>query len=296
MHGTFNDIYMRIYKRLSVKFPDGAPDMAREIVCHAFNKPRADFHKIRQLYTIETKDDEIENYVELCMSGRPLAYIFGEWDFYGLNLEITPDVLIPRQDTEVLAESAINRLKSMTTSPKVLDLCTGSGCLGLAIAKNIDHASVTLLDKSREALEVAGHNVSRLRLQDRVSVVRGDLLRGPEGDGLSDFNMIISNPPYIPSNDIKGLDESVRSFEPVLALDGGSDGLKFYRAIVDKWTGVLRSGGQLMVECGYDQAESVVGILLDAGYTDVFTTKDLSGIERVVSGRRPTRLRAREDS
>lgn len=293
MHDTYNDIYMRIYKRLSKDFPDNAPDMAREIVCHTFGKPRADFHKIRQLYTIESKTEEIERYIELCMTGRPLPYIFGEWDFYGLNFEITPDVLIPRPETEILAETAISHLKAINPSSVILDLCTGSGCVGIAVASNVKYGSFKLIDSSKEALEIARKNVEKHGLTDRIQCVKGDVFKDPD-PAFADFNMIICNPPYVRTGDIKGLDASVRNFEPLAALDGGEDGLRFYRAVVLKWTRVLKNGGQLLFECGYDQAEQVMGILVSAGYTDVGAVLDYAGIQRVVTGRRPTQIRFTE--
>ena len=200
------------------------------------------------------------------------------------SLWISPsDVLIPRSDTEVLAERAILRARAAGEGARVLDLCAGSGCVGLAVSANVPACRVVLGELSEGALRVCKQNVRRNSLNARVTCVSVNALE-PPASALWDFDIIACNPPYIPTGDIPGLDVSVRDYEPHMALDGGADGLDFYRAVTQKWKSALRLGGSLIFEVGIGQAPSVEDILARNGFEGIQTTADTQGIWRVVEG------------
>ena len=207
----------------------------------------------------------------------PVQYLTGEAWFYGYCFRVNSHVLIPRQDTEILVEEALKRI---VPGMRVLDLCTGSGCILISILKK---ASVTGVgaDISPEALEVAEKNGKRLGV--RAVWAESDLFRNIGGT----FHMIVSNPPYIPSEVIEGLEPEVKDHEPRLALDGSEDGLYFYRKIVKEAKEYLNAGGWLCLEIGYDQGNALRTMLEDAGYQDVEIRKDLAGLDRVAAGRLP---------
>ena len=214
----------------------------------------------------------------------PLQHITGEQEFMGFSFQVNEHVLIPRQDTETLVEEALGVLKPKM---EILDLCTGSGCILLSLLKLGEKRGIAGLkgtgaDISREALKVAEENGRRLEIpEDRVAWVRGDLFENLEGP----FDLLVSNPPYIPSGELSGLQEEVRLHDPALALDGHEDGLYFYRRIAAEAGKYLRDGAYLMLEIGWDQGEAVSTLLEVAGYREVEVKKDLSGNDRVVRGR-----------
>ncbi len=214
-------------------------------------------------------------------SGEPLQYILGEWDFLSLTLNVGSGVLIPRADTEILCETVAMLLRS-TANPRVLDLCAGSGCVGLGIASLCDSAQVTAVELSDDALWYLRRNTERYGDYD-VKVVQDDVLCPQERYGV--YDAIVSNPPYIPSADIDGLMREVQH-EPRMALDGDEDGLRFYRAIVSHWTAHLTDGGWLVVEIGIGQESDVKALMEAAGLHNVQIAKDYAGIDRVVYGQR----------
>jgi release factor glutamine methyltransferase len=203
----------------------------------------------------------------------PLQYLLGTWQFMGLEFIVNPFVLIPRQDTEILAEAAI-KMKPR----RVLDLCTGSGCIGISLAKLTD-ADVTAADISRDALAVAARNAALNGVAGKVRFIESDMFADIPNEK---YDLIISNPPYIPSADIMGLQDEVKNHEPLSALDGGPDGLRFYREIVPMALNYLDYEGILLLEVG--PAEGVRGLLTRYGYTGVTTLNDLSGLERALIG------------
>jgi release factor glutamine methyltransferase len=211
------------------------------------------------------------------------AYLIGKWDFYGLELEITRDVLIPRADTEILAQKAIGYINSLGRDARALDLCTGSGCIGLAILSCTEDCHIVLADSSDEAIKLARRNARKYDKSGRISCVHADALKAAPLS-LGAYDLIVCNPPYIPSGDIAKLDESVRNYEPVAALDGGEDGLLFYRAIAPRWKILLKERGCMMFECGIDQAKAVSVIMIQAGFKNTRITKDTINVERVVAG------------
>lgn len=285
---TYNNLYLDIRRQLR-KADTGDPTLeAREILSFATGKTREQLLRDGILYMSPEQERRTRQLVERHLKGEPVAYLIGEWEFYGLPLDISPDVLIPRPDTEMLAEIAIDYCKTLKGS-RILDLCTGSGCVGLAVAAHVPSARVVLADVSEAALRICRQNIRRNNLSARVEQVEADALKKPSSN-LGEFQCIVSNPPYIPSDDILNLDTSVRDYEPHLALDGGEDGLNFYRAIVEHWTAFLTPGGRMCFEVGAGQADSVLRIMRGGGYGDIQIVKDLHGISRVVYGTRCTEI------
>ena len=283
MAATYNNLYLDTRQRLREAGVESAQLEARELLCHAAGKSREQFYRDMALYASDPVEEKLAALVERRLAGEPVAYLIGEWEFYGLPLEVTPDVLIPRMDTEVLAERAILLARAAGEGARVLDLCAGSGCVGLAVAANVPTCRVVLADVSEAALKVCKQNVRRHELNARVTCVQADALQKPDA-ALWDFDVITCNPPYIPSGDIAGLDVSVRDYEPRSALDGGDDGLDFYRAITANWGSALRLGGSLLFEVGIGQAMDVGALLERSGFEDIQSTQDTQGIPRVVEG------------
>lgn len=207
---------------------------------------------------------------------EPLQYIVGEQDFMGLKFWVNEHVLIPRQDTELLVEQA---LAAILPGSHILDLCTGSGCVLISLVALGQGLSGTGVDISKEAIDVAKENGQRL-VGNKAVFYRGDLFAPVHGK----FNAIVSNPPYIPTAVIEGLEPEVKDHEPRLALDGTDDGLYFYRKICAQAADYLNEGGWLLVEISYDQGQAVAGLFQAAGFKDVQIVKDLSKNDRVVKG------------
>lgn len=283
MATTYNNLYLDTRNRLRRAGVTQAQTEAREIVCFAADKSREQLYRDMSLYASSALEQRVEELVQRRLAGEPVAYIVGEWEFYGLPLDISRDVLIPRADTEVLAERAIEKAKAAGEGGRVLDLCAGSGCVGLAVAANAPNCRVVLADLSEGALRLCKQNVRRNSLNARVTCVSANALEAPSSV-LWDFDVIACNPPYIPTGDIEGLDVSVKEYEPLMALDGGVDGLDFYRVIASKWKSALRLGGTLIFEVGIEQAEAVAQIMADNGFENIVTTVDTGGIQRVVEG------------
>ena len=283
MATTYNNLYLDTRQRLREAGVEGAQLEARELLCHAAGKNREQFYRDMALYAPDPVEEKLAALVERRLAGEPVAYLIGEWEFYGLTLDVTPDVLIPRMDTEVLAERAILLARAAGEGARVLDLCAGSGCVGLAVAASVPTCRVVLADISEAALKICKGNVRRNELNARVTCVQADALQKPDA-ALWDFDVIACNPPYIPTGDLAGLDVSVRDYEPRSALDGGADGLDFYRAIAAQWGSALRLGGSLLFEVGINQAMDVAALLEGSGFEDIQSTQDTQGIPRVVEG------------
>lgn len=284
---TYQNLYLDIRRQfLRAGFP-GAGLEAREIVCFGSGKTREEFYRDSPLYTSPEIEEAVRALAERHTGGEPVAYLIGEWEFYGLTLEVTPAVLIPRADTEVLAEAAVEFAGRMERC-RLLDLCTGSGCVGLAAAANVPGCRVLLGDVSEKALEVCRRNVRRCGLADRVKADVLDALAPPPAS-IGTFHCITCNPPYITRGEMETLDRSVKDFEPHLALCGGEDGLDFYRAIVRNWKAALTEGGRMYFEVGAGQADAVLGLMRNGGFADVNILPDTQGIGRVVYGTAPER-------
>ena len=283
MATTYNNLYLDTRARLKRAGVESAQLEAREIICYAADKSREQFYRDMTLYVSGGMERRVEELVQRRMAGEPVAYIIGEWEFYGLPLDVSRDVLIPRMDTELLAERGILKARESGEGARVLDLCAGSGCVGLTIAANAPECRVVLGELSEGALRVCKQNIRRNELNARVTCLSVDALEAPSST-LWDFDAIVCNPPYIPSGDIEALDVSVREYEPRIALDGGEDGLEYYRAIAEKWKSALRLGGALIFEVGIGQASAVEEILEKNGYEEVKILPDTQNILRVVEG------------
>ena len=258
--------------------------MARNLLCKASGKSQEEILANRELYAPEAVCREMERNVQRLLRGEPLAYVLGEWEFYGLPLYVTEDVLIPRDDTCAVAELAISKALFLDQDPRILDLCCGSGCIGLAIASRVKDARVTLADISKEALAVAKRNIQRNHLGGRVSSIQVDA-RVPCSAFLGKFDMIVSNPPYVTKAEMLELPDSVKNYEPTLALYGGEDGLDFYRAICVNFRNALKPGGLLCFELGMGQGDDVCRILESEGYTVLDRRRDFNDRERAVLAR-----------
>lgn len=255
--------------------------LARNLLCHITGKCQEAVIADRELYASEAQCAAMEEAVARILSGEPLAYVLGEWDFYGMTLAVDRNVLIPRDDTCAVTALAIRQALFLSNTPRILDLCTGSGCIGLAVASRVKDARVTLADISRQALAVAKKNIVAHHLSARVSSVYADAL-GKPASFLGKFDMIVSNPPYITTQEMVELPKSVKDFEPELALHGGDDGLTFYRAIAGNYREVLKPDGYLCFEFGMGQGDAVCRILEENGYTVLERSRDYNNIERAV--------------
>lgn len=276
---TIFNAYNQTKKRLEAA---GIADFgfeAREIIRHitGFDNKKIMLNYNTSLTDIQQK--RLDEIVSARITRYPLQYILGSWSFYGLSFKVGKGVLIPREDTEIAVDTALELIKGKK-EPKVLDLCAGSGAIGISIAVNRPEAKVTMLEKYDSALFYLKENIA-LNNANNAKYLKGDVL---ESDGSGDkYDLIISNPPYIKEKDMKTLQPEVKA-EPTEALYGGEDGLDFYRAIVKNYKLSLTSGGSICFEVGFDEAESVKEIINKAGFNDIAVKKDLSGIDRVVFG------------
>ena len=261
--------------------PREAGVLARQMLAFLSGKSNAELIADSEKYAQDDVIVSMEAAVKRLAAGEPMAYVMGEWEFYGLNLIVTPDVLIPRDDTVAVAEIAIRQALFLEEKPRILDLCTGSGCIGLAIASRVKDAKVTLADLSREALAIAKKNVTLHKMTGRVSCVQVDALKEPPAF-LGQFDMIVSNPPYITTQEMGELEQSVSDFEPHLALWGGADGLDFYRSIARRYHKCLKPGGYLCFEFGETQGDDVCQILTENGFTIRDRVRDYNQRERAV--------------
>lgn len=230
------------------------------------------------------KEEMISTYIDERSKKKPLKYITNSAEFMGIELFIKEGVLIPRGDTEILVEEILKTIKE-DREYKVCDLCTGSGAIGVAIASIKENVKVDCVDIESTPEEVTKININKLSLSDRVRFIHSDLLHEPIKNGET-YDIIVSNPPYIKRDVIEGLMEDVKNYEPNIALDGGEDGLDFYRRIVSESLTVLKIEGILAFEIGYDQGEDIKNLMESEGYSDVYIKKDLAGLDRVVIGRR----------
>jgi release factor glutamine methyltransferase len=249
---------------------------AEWLLAHVLEGTRTDLYAVDRALSGEELR-RLRSLVERRRNREPLAYVLGEWGFRRLTLAVDPRVLIPRPETEILVERCLELLADVER-PRVLDIGVGSGAIALSIADERPDAEVVATESSTGALEVAEENKRRLGLDGRVELRLGDLLAGVEGP----FDLVVSNPPYVASEELAGLEPEVR-LEPREALIGSGRHAEIAGAA---WT-VLRPGGALALEVGHGQAASVAGALGDLGYVEVAATRDLAGVERVVAGRRP---------
>ncbi len=259
------------------------------LLIHAFEAYQIRMNRIK---LITESHQEVETNVEKAFMalinersmGKPVQYITGKQDFMGLELSISEGVLIPRGDTEVAVDRAVS-LKNGSEGLKIIDMCTGSGAIAVALAVRFPDAVIYAVDISPAALACARVNVEKYGLQDRVRLIEGDLFASLKGLNLeNNIDILISNPPYIPTEDIGCLEDNVKNFEPLLALDGGADGLDFYSRLILDGAVWLKQGGCLVMEIGHDQGQNVMNMAEAGGlYTNVYLEKDLAGLDRCVS-------------
>lgn len=280
---TYRQILQEATKKLRKAGIEEADNDAWFLMSNAFRLSRTDyFMKSGDECTDAAGFESFNRMVDRRSDREPLQYITGTAYFMGYEFKVTPAVLIPRFDTEILVGEA---LKYAGPDIKVLDMCTGSGCIAISFALECNKAgyggvTVNASDISSEALSVAADNAMRTGAD--INYIKSDMFDGVDGV----YDMILSNPPYIPTKDIKELEPEVRISEPHTALDGHEDGLYFYRILADKSAAHLKPGGRLIMEIGYDQAEDVSSLLEQNKFAEIKVIKDLAGHDRVVCGRR----------
>ena len=283
---TYSQLYLDARRTLmQANDAQEAGFIARQLVCHCTGKTWEQLLADGSIYAPEDVCDQLPFLTLRVLKGEPLAYVLGEWEFYGLKLYVDRNVLIPRDDTCAVTDLAIAVAEQIEGKPRILDLCTGTGCIGLAIADRVKNARVTLADISQDALAIAKKNIIRNRLSARVSAVSANALEAPKAF-MGEFDLIVSNPPYITEQEMKQLDDSVSKFEPHLALFGGDDGLDFYRAIAKNYKRALRPKGYLCFEFGMGQGDDVCAILEENQYTILERSRDYNDRERAVIAQR----------
>lgn len=280
---TFYDLLKWGENRLAATGISEAELDARYLLLEAFEMDMTHF-LLKQREEVPTTDGRTREYsmaVQARESRVPLQYLIGSQEFMGLSFLVDEHVLIPRQDTETLVELVLT--ENREKEKRVLDMCTGSGCIGISLSVLGNYETVEGADISREALRVAEEN--NRRLSGRVAFRQSDLFGAFEEQ--EKYDVITSNPPYIPSAVIEGLEPEVKDYEPRLALDGSADGLEFYRRLAEECPGHLNPGGKLYLEIGYDQGEAVEELLRQRGFVNRKIVKDAAGNHRVVCGEWP---------
>ena len=262
--------------------PDRARQDAETLCMHLLGKDRA---WLLTHWQEELSDDQATDFmglIERRYSGEPIQYVIGETEFYGLPFLVTPDVLIPRPETEHLVENAI-ALAAPFPKPRIVDIGTGSGAIAIALEHHLPNATITAIDRSAPALAIAQENAKLNGVNLRF--LEGDLLAPVAGE---QFEIIVSNPPYVPTTDRDSLAVEVRDYEPTLALFAGPDGLDIYRRLIPQAFHCLVPGGYLALEIGYGQSQAVADLLAPSGFQQIEFVPDLQGIPRVVSALRPS--------
>ena len=279
---TYSQLYLDSRRALlQTEDTQSAGFIARNLLCHVSGKTNEEILTHSQTYASQEVCDAMDAYVKRVLLGEPLAYILGQWEFYGLPMFVNRNVLIPRDDTCAVVDLVLKHADATCPNLRILDLCTGSGCIGLAIASRLTQAKVTLADISKEALSVAKRNITANQLSARVSCFQTDALEAPNAF-LGSFDGIVSNPPYISAQEMAQLPHCVADYEPHLALFGGEDGLLFYRNIIENYTHILKPGGFLAFEFGMGQGDAVCNLLERKGYTILERSSDNNEIERAV--------------
>lgn len=279
---NINQALMKAYNILKAAGIDTYMLDAQLLLQKVLNKDKL-FITINRDFEISLEEEkEYFHMIELRKNKMPVKYILGECEFMGLNFNVREGVLIPRPDTEILVEEVIERIKE-SNYREICDVCCGSGVIGISIGRLVKNTRVYCYDISDMACQVTQENINKLGVQDKVNIFKSDLL---DEAIIKDrkFDAVVSNPPYIKKEVIPTLMDDVKNYEPHIALDGGKDGLDFYRKITEQSLQVLNKGGLLAFEIGYDQGEEVQAILRDKGFTDIKCIKDLAGLNRVVTG------------
>lgn len=280
---TAKELFDKIKSVLSENSIDNYENEAYFIIEKALNVTRTQL--LFKLGDTVNEEEKVLAYsiAKKRISGIPIQYCIGEWDFFGETYNVGPGVLIPRPETEELCEIVINELKNKSGAV-VFDLCSGSGCIGITVKNNVPDSKVYLVEKSEEALFYLNQNVEKLCGSQNIEVIQGDVLNLKDFDSLTiEADVIVSNPPYIKSEEIAELQSEVQK-EPLMALDGGKDGYDFYRVICGKWHNHLKKGGLIAFECGENQAEYICD-LFDKELFSTEICKDIYGVDRFVLGR-----------
>ncbi|HEY3315902.1 MAG TPA: peptide chain release factor N(5)-glutamine methyltransferase [Bacillota bacterium] len=254
------------------------------ILGQIFGRPRLELPLYYRSPLTRPQAADFEGLVRRRMSREPLQYVLGHEGFMGLDFSVDPRGLIPRPETEGLAERALAIVGAGHPQPRIADVGTGSGCLAIVLAKTVPGARVWAIDRSEDALALARENAAHHVVADQIEFVAGDYLQPLVRRGVA-VDLVVSNPPYIPSGEIPSLQEEVREFEPRSALDGGPDGLAAYRALAGQAPLVLTRPGWLALEIGHGQAEAVAALLAAAGFGTIENHSDLAGISRVITAR-----------
>jgi release factor glutamine methyltransferase len=254
---------------------------ASVLLAKAFNIEARDIyaHPERQLGPEEV--EEFNRLLERRIRREPMAYILGEKEFYSRSFSVTPDVLIPRPETEILVEEALKILENFT-SPWIIDVGTGSGCIAVTLGCERRDARIFATDISYEALLIARKNSERHGVSQGVSFVRSDLLSCFKDKS---FDLVVSNPPYVKGSDYVSLDRDIRDYEPEISLLGGEEGIDYIKGIIFQSKRALKKGGWCIIEVGVDQSGRVTEMFEEAGFKDISLTRDLSGVERVIKGK-----------
>ena len=281
----YADLYLEARRALKESYGEQAGSVARQLLSAASGKTPEAIIADCDIYASEAVDAKMDDFLKRALAGEPLAYILGQWDFAGMTLTVTPDTLIPRDDTMAVTELAIRTAMHLNSEPRILDLCAGTGCIGLAVARRVKDARVVLGDVSQAAVRVAKKNVQDLHLGGRVTCLQMDV-RKPAAAFLGKFDLIAANPPYVTDAEMEDLPYEVANYEPELALRGGPDGLDLYRAILDNFTGALNPGGFICFEFGMGQHEAVSALLCEHDYEIVTMRKDLRNVIRAVLARK----------
>ena len=283
----YGELYLGARKTLLPVEGENAAVYARELLSLASGKSVAALLADRELYASEAIEEKLNGYLARILAGEPLAYILGEWSFYGLSFKVTPDVLIPRDDTMAVTDLAIEAARACPAPQRVLDLCTGSGCIACSIAFENPKTRVLACDIAPEAISLAKENVASLGLEKRVAVLQGDL-GAPVGERfMGKLALVVSNPPYIPTKVLDGMPTEVTEHEPELALDGGADGLDLYRPLATWTLRALAPGGGFAVELHETCLDAAAAIAGSLGFVDVRIVDDLAGRPRVLTARKP---------
>jgi release factor glutamine methyltransferase len=263
--------------------PEKARRDAEVLLLHASGRSRTDLlaHGEDEFSLAESL--RYKSLLDRRAKGEPIQYITGETEFYGLPFRVTPDVLIPRPETEHLVETVVALARSFA-APRIVDIGAGSGAISVALAHHLPKARITTTDLSEAALAIARENVRSSGVADRICFLQGDLLAPLAGEK---FDIIVSNPPYVPARDRDSLSVEVREYEPLLALFAGEDGLDIYRRLIPAAFVALTSGGFIALEIGYGQADAVQNFLRAAGFAQIEFTPDLQSIPRVAAAQRP---------
>ncbi len=279
---TIREAYSMTVKRLSAKDGDhAARSEARCLFEELFGLTRLKMYEQASRELSEEDEKKLLDAVEKRIQGVPLQYITGSWSFMGRNYLVGEGVLIPRDDTETAVVTFLERIKGRNVS-RIADLCSGSGIIAITLAARLPSCSVTAIEKEEAAFAYLEKNIS-LNGAENVVPVRGDIFVCHKDIEDGSLDAIVSNPPYISTAELAELQTEVR-FEPETALDGGEDGLDFYRCIAGKWLAKLKNGGIIVLEAGESQAEAVSSLLKSNGVDDIRVTKDIQGLDRVISG------------